>query len=179
MNKIVKAAALATLMFAATVARADGLASADKTFLDKASNAGHTEIEASKLVVQKSTSAEVKTFADEMMKDHMAVGLELTTLASSKGVTVPDMPSLTQQGKLKLLGTKKAGDFDRAYVKDIGVQAHKDTVALFKKASTDAKDPDIKAWAAKTLPSLEHHLMEAQALEKGLPKKGSTKAKAT
>jgi putative membrane protein len=37
--------------------------------------------------------------------------------------------------------------------------------------STSGKDPDVKAWAAKTLPTVEEHLKMAQQISKTL---GST-----
>ena len=45
----------------------------------------------------------------------------------------------------------------KAMVKD-----HKKDVAKFKKATKDVKDPEINAWAAKTLPTLEKHLQHAK-----------------
>ena len=43
-------------------------------------------------------------------------------------------------------------------------EAHEDTVKLFEEASREAKDPEVKAWATKTLPGLKHHLEMAKAL---------------
>lgn len=170
MNTFMHAVVIAAALVTSSTAFADDVSHADKSFLEKASNAGYTEIDASKMVAGKSATPTVKAFADQMIKDHTAVGEELVALASSKGVKVPDEPSLAQKAKIKMLSTKDGADFDRGYVNDIGVKAHQDTIVLFKKASTDAKDPDIKAWAAKTLPSLQHHLMEAQTLQKAMLK---------
>jgi putative membrane protein len=50
----------------------------------------------------------------------------------------------------------------------MGVTAHEDTVKLFQKASADAKDPEVKAFATKTLPKLQHHLQMAQDLKKAV-----------
>jgi putative membrane protein len=47
--------------------------------------------------------------------------------------------------------------FDREYVKMM-VKDHEKDVAAFKRESQQAKDPDLKAWAGKTLPTLEDHL---------------------
>jgi putative membrane protein len=144
---------------------AASLSHGDKKFLEAAAHAGHTEIEASKLAQNKSSSSDVKSFADEMIKDHTKVGDELDQLAASKDVKVPTEPSLTQKAKLKMLSAYSGANFDKHYAKEIGVSAHEDTVKLFRKASKDAKDPDVKAFAEKTLPGLEHHLEKAKALE--------------
>ena len=55
--------------------------------------------------------------------------------------------------------------FDTAYVKEMVVDHEKD-VAAFEKEAKDGKDPDVKAWAKKTLPTLRSHLADAQALSK-------------
>jgi putative membrane protein len=170
MTRLAAFAAVATMASTAP-AWADDLSHADKAFLEDAAHAGNTEIQGSKLAQTKATKSDVKSFADEMIKDHTAVGDELTALATSKGVKVSDEPGVTQKAKLKMLGMKDGADFDRQYINEVGVKAHQDTIALFKKASTNAKDPEVKAWAVKTLPSLEHHLSEAQALAASMPQK--------
>jgi putative membrane protein len=142
------------------------LSSADKDFLENAAQSGHAEIEGSKIAEQKSGNAAVKTFAGQMIQDHTKVSQELTTLAASKGYTPPSEPSVVQKTKLKALGVTSGTSFDKMYASQIGVSAHEDAVHLFQKAATDAKDPDIKAFAAKTVPSLEHHLEMAKALQK-------------
>jgi putative membrane protein len=145
---------------------ASSLSSADKDFLENAAQSGHAEIEGSKMAQQKSGNAAVKTFADQMIQDHSKVAQELTTLAASKGYTPPSEPSVMQKTKLKALSVTSGATFDRMYASQIGVSAHEDAVGLFQKAATDAKDPDIKAFAAKTTPALEHHLEMAKALQK-------------
>jgi len=42
------------------------------------------------------------------------------------------------------------------------VKDHQTDVAEFRKESEQGKDPDIKSFAAKTLPTLEHHLESAK-----------------
>ena len=42
------------------------------------------------------------------------------------------------------------------------VDDHEKDVEEFRKASQDLKDPDLRAWANKTLPVLEHHLAMAK-----------------
>ena len=47
-------------------------------------------------------------------------------------------------------------DFDRQY-RDMQVSAHTDAIALFEHASTKCEDADVKAFAAKVLPTLREH----------------------
>ncbi|MCI2807214.1 DUF4142 domain-containing protein [Eoetvoesiella caeni] len=143
------------------------LSSNDKDFMEHAAQAGHTEIEGSKLAQTHAKSEEVKTFANQMIMDHTKVGNDLEALAKQKSYKLPDGPSLAQKAKLKTLDMRD-DSFDKKYVSQIGVSAHEDAVKLFKKASADAKDPDVKAFAAKNLPTLEHHLEMAKALQQKL-----------
>ncbi|RYF69671.1 MAG: DUF4142 domain-containing protein [Comamonadaceae bacterium] len=62
-----------------------------------------------------------------------------------------------QRGKLKLLSASDGANFDKRCAQTMGLVTHQETVALFRKAASDARDPEIKAFATKTLPALEHH----------------------
>lgn len=141
------------------------LAGADKDFLENAAQGGLAEIEGSKLAQTKSSNADVKQFADQMIKDHGKANEELMALAKQKGYTPPDKPSMMQRTEIKALSVTDGTTFDKMYVSRIGVSAHEDTVKLFQKAASEAKDAEIKAWASKTLPTLQHHLEMAQALQ--------------
>ena len=151
-----------------TVAFAAGLSAADSGFMKQAAQDGHAEVEASKLAQDKAHSEQVKSFARQMIDDHTKAGDELKALAASKGVDVPDGPSVRQQAQLKLLGSTDGVKFDKRYVDQSGVAAHEETVKLFKKGASEAKDADVKAFAAKTLPTLEHHLQMARQLHDAL-----------
>ncbi len=139
-------------------------AHADSSFLKEAAEAGFAEMDAGKLALQKSSSAEVKAFAQKMVDEHKKADSELQSLAATKGVSLPTDATMVAKGKAKILEKRDGTGFDHAYAEN-QVSAHKDAVALFEKAAKNAKDADVKAWAAKTLPTLQHHLQEAQALE--------------
>ena len=143
----------------------------DRDFLKHAAQSGQAEVVASKLAETRSASPEVKAFAQAMVADHTKVNEELKALAAKKQVDLPDDPSFPQQTKLKTLSTGDAAKFDERYAKQFGIAAHKDTLRLFEKAAAKAEDPEVKAWAAKTLPALKHHLEMAQALPVNQKKK--------
>ena len=136
----------------------------DKQFLSKAADAGSTEIAASKIAQSKSSNGEVKQFADVMVAEHTKVADELKQLASSKQIEVSDQPGKKHQAQIDKQGRLEGAQFDKEYAASIGVAAHKEAVKLFTDASQKASDPDIKAFAAKTLPALQHHLDMANTL---------------
>lgn len=139
-------------------------AKSDESFMKDAAHAGAAEIEASKLAQSKAKSADVKAFADAMITDHTKVADELKALAAKKSVKLPEGPSIKQKAELKLIDAGDNDKFDERYAKHFGVNAHKGTIKLFEDAAKNAKDPEVKAWAEKTLPGLRHHLEMAQAL---------------
>jgi putative membrane protein len=141
------------------------LSGQDKSFIKDAAEAGNAEVEGSKVALDKSGSADVKTFAQMMVDDHGKAGAELKGLAEQKGVKVSDTPSMTKKAEIKMLSERKGASFDQHYADSIGVKAHQDTVKLFQKEVDKGTDADVKAWASKTLPTLQHHLEAAQALK--------------
>ncbi len=55
--------------------------------------------------------------------------------------------------------------FDKHYI-DMMMNDHNKDINAFEKASNNSKDADLKAWAAKTLPTLRMHKDTVQALSK-------------
>lgn len=159
-----------SLLLAGAAFASQAHARSDESFMKEAAHAGAAEIEASKLAQTKAKSADVKSFADTMIADHTKVADELKALAASKNVKLPDGPSVGQKAEIKLIDAGDNDKFDERYAKHFGVKAHQDTIKLFEEASREAKDPEVKAWATKTLPGLKHHLEMAQALN-AAPKK--------
>lgn len=175
-----KAAAQAGTTPAAS-AKAEGgkLARADVAFLKQAAQNGLAEVEGSKLALTKAQNTQVKAFAQQMVDDHGKANEELKTLASAKGVDLPTEPSIAQKAKMKSLHTADGADFDRRYADSLGVAAHEDTVKLFQKASIGAADPQVKAFATKTLPTLQHHLQMAKDMKAATSKEGDVSASGT
>ncbi|MEW6704488.1 MAG: DUF4142 domain-containing protein [Pseudomonadota bacterium] len=161
--------ALAALLFAGGAAWAkDNAAHADAAFMKKAAESGLAEVQASQLAATKATHTQVKSFAQQMVDDHTKANDELKALAGAKGVELPAEPSMAQKAKLKLLQGAEGADFDKRYARDFGVKAHEDTVSLFQKESRRSKDAEVKAWADKTLPKLQHHLEMAKDMAKAV-----------
>ncbi len=165
MRRLVVSLICLSAIGAASSVWADTVAHSDASFMKDAAEAGNFEVAGSQLALTKASSAQVKTFAQQMIDDHTKAGQELATLATSKGVKLSSDPSIAQKAKLKLLGTHEGAKFDAKYAESVGVSAHEDAVKLFTKAANEAKDADVKAFAAKILPTLQHHLQMAQDLK--------------
>jgi putative membrane protein len=139
-----------------------GPAAADAMFIRTAAMDGMAEVEHGRLAAQNATHDEVKQFGQRMVDDHGKAGDELKTLASQKNVTLPTELDAKHKAMQDKLAKMKGDAFDRAYMAHM-VTAHQQAVALFTKESTSGKDADAKAWAGKTLPTLQEHLKMAKS----------------
>jgi putative membrane protein len=141
-----------------------GLASGDRRFVMDAAHGNTAEVELGKLAAEKGSSDAVKQFGKRMTDDHAKANAELKEFAEKKGLTLPaDLDPKHRQLRDRLAKLNGA-DFDRAYANEM-VNDHKKDVAEFKREAKSAKDPDLKAWASKTLPTLEDHLKQAQDMQ--------------
>lgn len=150
---------------------AAGLAAADVTFVKKAATGGATEVAIAKLAQEKAENADVKSFAAKLEKDHSQANTELTELATKKNVTLADAKG---HGPVYAKLEKLSGAaFDRAFVAAM-VDDHQKDVRAFEKVANGSGDADVKAFAAKTLPTLKDHLTQVQDLSKTIGAKKPT-----
>ena len=129
----------------------------DAQFAFEAADGGMTEIELGKLAIQKGENKRVKNFGAMMVKDHQKANDKLITLAKTKNITLPSAPDANEQKIINMLSKKSGKDFDEAYVIDM-INDHQKYIREFQFASKNCSDPDIKAFARKTLPVLKNHL---------------------
>ena len=134
---------------------------ADEAFVMKAAKGGMAEVELGKLAAEKGMSPGVKKFGQRMADDHGKAGDELKTLAQNKHITLPaDIDPKDKALRARLIKLSGAA-FDHAYMQAM-VADHVKDVNEFKMEAKAGKDPDVKAWAAKTLPTLQDHLKQAR-----------------
>lgn len=161
--RVASAAVLAAALSPAALAQKDPkLSRGDRGFVEKAAAHGVAEVELAKLAQEKALREEVKTFATRMAEDHGKANQELQALAAAKGLQVFDAAGKDHPKSLEKLRKQLGPDFDRAYMKQM-VDDHEKDVKEFRKQAKDARDPDVKAFAAKHLPTLEDHLRQAKA----------------
>jgi putative membrane protein len=133
----------------------------DEKFMMEAANGGMMEVQLGKWAHERGMSEQVKMLGHHMMEDHQKANDQLKELAMKKNVTLPDSVDNDTKDKIKKLMDKKGKDFDKEYA-SMMVSDHKDDIKMFEEASDNAKDQDVKDWAAATLPTLRMHLDMAQ-----------------
>jgi len=139
------------------------LARGDRKFIEEAAAGGLAEVQLGKLAQQKSQSTQVKDFGARMVQDHGKANDELKAIADSKGVQVPAAPDKSHQKDVDKLSKLSGAQFDREYAAHM-LSDHRKDVSEFRKEADQAKDSDVKAFAGKTLPTLQEHLTLAQNL---------------
>lgn len=157
------------LAFATVAGAQSAVPPSDRAFAEKAAMGGVAEVQSGRLAEQKGMNSQVKQFGARMAQDHAKAGDELKQIASGKGLTLPEAPSPEDKREMDKLDKLAPADFDRAYISRM-VADHKKDIAEFEKEASSGRDADIKAFAAKTLPTLREHLRLAVSAEAAVRK---------
>lgn len=143
-----------------------GISPTTQDFVTEVANSDILELAAAKIAAEKG-NADEKKFAAQMTTDHTKTSKDLKGLVDSGAVkaTIPTKLDASGQKKLDELRDAKSQDF-AGYYDPLQVSAHKDAVSLFERYSKSGDDSQLKDWAGKTLPTLQHHLQMAEDLKK-------------
>lgn len=139
--------------------------SPDESFYKNAAEGGLAEVQLGQLAQDKGQSPAVKDFGKMMIQDHTAANNKLRSVAAGKGVDLPSSPSVGQVATKAKLEVLSGDSFDKSYIKSM-VEDHKDDIKLFQKELQSGQDPDAKAFAKATLPTLRAHLTKIESIAK-------------
>jgi putative membrane protein len=143
-------------------ATAAGVQAGDQTFVEKAASAGMAEVAITKHTMDNAASAEVKKIAEHLHTDHTKANQELTKIASSKGITLPAAPEGDKKAEVDQLSKLTGADLDRVVLEKLE-KSHRESIKLFEQEAAAGSDPELKAFAEKTLPTLREHLKMVEA----------------
>ena len=128
-----------------------------QAFATQAAVIGKAEVELGQLAVQKSQDKDVQAYAQRMVKDHQAAAAKLEKIAGQENLTLPKSLDAEHQALKEKLSGLQGAAFDRAYAKAMA-KGHDKAVALFESASQAPQmTPQLKEFAAATLPTLKEH----------------------
>jgi putative membrane protein len=169
--KLTFALPAALLIMAAPAMAADG--PTDPQIAHIAYTAGSIDIAAGKQALARSHNKAVRSFAQEMVRDHQAVNDKALALVKKLHVTPEDnatSQALSKQAKATLdkLSHLSGSAYDRAYV-DNEVAYHKIVNgALEKTLIPSAKNGELKSLLETGLTLFREHLAHAEQIAKGL-----------
>jgi putative membrane protein len=135
----------------------------DSKFVVKATSGVTMETELGSYAAKNAVSPGVRTFGETMLKDHSKDKEALQKLASDKNITIPAQTGEDFQKHIDEITSKRGAEFDKAYISFM-VSDHKEDISEFEEEAKDGKDADIKAFATKGIPVLQHHLEMAKSL---------------
>jgi len=144
-----------------------GVSPSAQDFIKEAAVSDMFEVQSSELAMQKSSDTPTKNFAKKMIQDHTKTTSDLKSLVSGGKVPgdIPTAMDNSHQSKLDKLKALSGTDFNQQYHKDQEI-GHKDAVSLFDRYSKGGDNAALKEWATATLPHLQDHLKQAEALNK-------------
>jgi putative membrane protein len=131
-----------------------------QSFIKDAAAGGQAEISLAQLAESKATDPAVKGLADTIRRDHEAADAELQTIAERKHIALPTTETRAEKNTADRLSKLNGRAFDRAYTVEM-VKDHQTDIKQFEQHQKDG-DPDVAAWAAKTLPTLRDHLKRSE-----------------
>jgi putative membrane protein len=89
----------------------------------------------------------------------------LKAVAAKKNIQLPADLTSEQKEMRDKLAKLSGAEFDKEYMEDM-VKDHEEDVEDFKTQAEKGTDPDVKSFAAKTLPTLQSHLQMAHDVAK-------------
>ena len=135
-------------------------------FVTEAAISDMFEIQSSKLAQEKK-DAKADEFAKTMIADHTTSSEAIKGMIQSGKVKaeVPAALDSKHQSMLDKLKGLNGDAFEKQYRSD-QISGHKDTVDLYKRYAKGGENAELKAFAEKTLPTVEHHHKMAEDLAK-------------
>jgi putative membrane protein len=135
-------------------------------FVNLASLSDKFEIDSANLAHGNTTNEAIRNVAQQILDDHSKAGAELRNVAKAAGMAVTPPPALDarKQAVVNALTPLRDAEFDAKYI-EAQIEAHKEGVALFTSYADKGDNAELKAFAAKTLPTLQQHLAMVTALQ--------------
>lgn len=139
----------------------------DIRFVTDMAEACLVEIKIGNMARQKGSDKRVKNFGAMMVKDLTKGRRRLDSLARSKKIMLPDSISWNNEVSVIELGKKTGKDFDRAYLEKMSTD-YKNALSQFQYTAKNAYDPQIKAFAAHHLMTVQRHMDLIDAIQSTL-----------
>jgi predicted outer membrane protein len=135
----------------------------ERRFLKEAAASSRFEAEASRMALGKSSDPAVRSLAATLINHHGVVNNELLHMLHGRGMAAP-MLGNDQRKVLNRLAKLHGAKFDRVFLEEVALRHQQEGVELYEKASLEAKEPRLRAWINRTLPTLRYHVSTAERI---------------
>lgn len=153
--------------FAVIPLAADALRENERAFLGKAVESSRQQMRLATIGASRAASADVRSEALALAADFRDLTESLEALIRRKGGMAGAPVGNTSENYQKL-ADKAGADFDREFVRTTDALSS-DIMTLFETATSDARDADVRDFAAAQLPTLRAHRNTLTDLKKSLP----------
>lgn len=141
---------------------------ADQQIVTQVGASNAAEIAVSKLAADRATSAEVRSFAGDMVNDHQKLQGELDSLSMRLGIAaVPEQDDTLQAAfdrrREELQGASAGADWDRSFM-DLQVGLHESALDLLNGGVASAHGTDLRNLLQQAVPVVQAHLDRARQL---------------
>ena len=149
-----------------------GGAVTDVTIAGTINTSNAAEIGTSELAQERATSSEVKSYANDMIREHRAMQKEADQIAKANNMAPQPGAQADQMQQMMTatvdsLRALKGAEFDQRYMA-FQVQSHQTTLESLRRFETQAQNADLKAMITKAIPAVQGHLERAQKIQSGL-----------
>ncbi len=140
------------------------LAEPDLQFIKAAAVSDAFQVQAGRLALSKANDDRVKSYATNMIAACSQTTQQLKQIAQSKDITLDTALTPVAEKVMVQLNSASPRFFDDDYVRD-QVLTHQIAENAFQDEVSNGQDPDLKRFAAATLPEIRLHGREASALK--------------
>ncbi len=145
------------------MAQGDNTSANDKDFVEFAGETNLTAVRLGRMAERQSSSKEVKQLGRTMVREHTQDLRKLRAVAKKVGAIAPNTLDDAHQQVVSPLANLKGEAFDRRFSKAAADQ-HAKAVDAYRREANGGFNSQLKAYAAATLPHLQEHLQQAQAM---------------
>jgi predicted outer membrane protein len=135
-----------------------------KEFLVQAMQDSLAKIELCVLTLKKSSTAELRLFAQIMIDEHSKLGQEIERLAEKKNLGLQLQPGEERQAAIEKMSLLSGSEFERRFIEQ-NLMDHENDLKVFTHYAAEDKDRDVKALAEMGQKILTKHLKMAKELE--------------
>ena len=149
--------------------------------LSRIHEVNETEIYVGKLAMKKGSTAEIRSYGEDLVKDHRAADRKIAELAKDEGIEIsPPGPVSAELGRVRnhdgavqeMLANVNGDTFDRDFLHAM-VEDHQKNIDALHEVEAKSDDPKLKALIHDLLPQLTDHQEIAEKLLEKAKKRAS------
>jgi putative membrane protein len=125
------------------------------------------EVALGRLALEKSSNDQVRQLGERLVQDHEQIYDALKSVSRELALTLPSNDEAEQLRSFARLRGLSGAAFDREYMQRVVVNLKK-AIVLYDQQAASGDSAELRAFAAKALPSLQRQLLLAESIERAV-----------